>query len=478
MKDKVISADPLSRAWKFFTSVRLTVVLLLSLAVTSIIGTLVPQNESPAAYVQAFGEFGFRFMDLLGIFDMYHSWWFQSLLFLLTLNVVVCSVDRLSTTGKVIFTKNPSFNISSFRRRKNKEEFTTNHAPDQLKQIFVPLISKRFGYSRIETTDTGYYLYAEKWRWSRLGVYIVHLSVLLLLIGGLIGSIFGFEGFVNIPEGDTVNRIRLRNSDELYDLPFEIRCDDFNVSFYDSGMPKEFRSRLTIFEQGKMVVQKDIIVNDPLRYKGINFFQSSYGQLPPQAQALGLPQEITLNFTSKETGTIYTKKTKIGQPIDVPEGLGQFVLKELKKSYSFRGKDLGDTLIGILTQSDGNTIEVALPLRFPSFDRMGPIFDPRRKDNLFISAADLEIPQSTTDPRYYTGLQVTMDPGVWVVYSGFILMIIGCYVTFFMSHQRVCIEITPHGTASKVSVVGISSKNKMAMQRRVKKITEILTNAV
>jgi cytochrome c biogenesis protein len=478
MNDKEISADLLSRAWQFFTSVKLTVVLLLSLAITSIIGTLIPQNESPAEYVQAFGEFGFRFMDLLGIFDMYHSWWFQCLMLMLTLNVVVCSVDRLSVMAKIIFAKNPSFNIANFRRRKNKEEFTTNYTPDELKQVFEPLISRRFGYSRTEVIDTGYYIYAEKWRWTRLGVYIVHLSVLLLLIGGLIGSIFGFEGFVNIPEGETVNRVRLRNSDQLLMLGFEIRCDDFNVSFYNTGTPKEFRSSLTILEEGQAVLQKDIIVNDPLRYKGINFFQSSYGQLPPQAQGVNLPQEITVSFTSKETGTTYKKKARIGQPIDIPENLGKFVIKELKKSYSFRGKDLGDTLMGVLTQSDGNDFEVALPLRFPSFDRMGPIFDPRRKDNVFISVADLELPQQATQPRYYTGLQVTRDPGVWVVYSGFILMIIGCYVTFFMSHQRVCVEIIPRGKASKVSVVGTSTKHKLGMQQKVKKLTQILANSV
>jgi len=478
MNDKEISADPLNSVWKFFISVRLTIVLLLSLAITSIIGTVIPQNEKPADYVQAFGEFGYRFFDLLGIFDMYHSWWFQALLLMLTVNVVVCSVDRLSTMWRVIFVKHPSINISSFRRRKNKEEFSSNHAPDQLKLLFEPLIAKRFGYSRTEATDSGHFLYAEKWRWTRLGVYIVHLSVLLLLVGGLIGSIFGFEGFVNIPEGETVNRIRLRNSNEFYPLNFEIRCDDFDVTFYANKMPKEFRSSLTILEQGKPVLQKNIIVNDPLRYKGINFFQSSYGELPPQAQALNIPPEFTLNFTLKQTGVTHPKKATIGEPIDVPDGLGKFTVTELKKSYSFRGQDLGDTLIGILVQNDGIEIEVALPLRFPSFDKMGPIFDKRRKDNVFISVTGLEFPGQSAAPQYYTGLQVTRDPGVWVVYSGFILMIIGCYVTFFMSHQRIVVDISRHGETSKVRVVGTAVKNKLAMQRKVKKIADILANSV
>ena len=84
----------INRIWKFFTSIKLTVVLLISLAATSIVGTLIPQNENPAAYIQAFGEFAFQLFSLLGLFDMYHSWWFQTLILLLTANIVVCSIDR------------------------------------------------------------------------------------------------------------------------------------------------------------------------------------------------------------------------------------------------------------------------------------------------------------------------------------------------------------------------------------------------
>ncbi|MGD2269194.1 MAG: cytochrome c biogenesis protein ResB [Desulfobacterales bacterium] len=477
MKDNEFFSDLLDSAWRFFAAVRLTIILLLSLAITSIIGTLIPQNENPADYVRAFGEFGYRFMDLLGLFDMYHSWWFQSLLLMLTINVVVCSLDRISTTWKVIFTRNPSLNISGFKRRKNKEEFTTNHAPEELKKVFEPLISKRFGYHRMDALGNGYYLYAEKRRWTRLGVYIVHMSVLLLLVGGLIGSIFGFEGFVNIAEGDTVDRIKIRNTNKWHMLGFEIRCDDFDVTFYDTGMPKEFRSSLTIMEQGQPVLQKDIIVNDPLRYKGINFFQSSYGQLPPQKKDIALPEEIPLSFKSKQTGMIYRETLKIGQAVDIPEGLGKFVIKEFRRSFSFRGKDLGETLIGTLTPADGNEVEVALPLRFPSFDRMSPIFNPSRKDTVFISVEDFKVPQQATVPKFYTGLQVTKDPGVWVVYIGFILMIIGFYITFFMSHQRIYVEITPRGNSSKITVVGTSNKNKLGMQQKVKKISDLLADS-
>jgi len=70
-------------------------------------------------------------------------------------------------------------------------------------------------------------------------------------------------------------------------------------------------------------------------------------------------------------------------------------------------------------------------------------------------------------PRFYTGLQVNRDPGVWVVYCGFILMIIGCYTTFFTSHQQICIELVQTGKKTEVIVAGTANKNKSGMQTRV-----------
>ncbi len=441
-----------SKLWKFFASIRLTVVLLLSLAATSIIGTVIPQNQSPADYFHNYGEFFYNFFSALNIFDMYHSWWFQILLLMLTINVIVCSLNRLSTTWKIVFVKIPPFNVSKFRTLSNKQEFTSNRSLEDLRNKYEQAASKKYGYYRAEQTDKGFCVLAEKGRWTRLGVYSVHLSVILLLLGGLLGSIFGFEGFVNIQEGETVNSIRLRKTEQIHNLDFAIRCDDFSVSFYETGAPKEFRSTLSIIEDGRSVLQKDIVVNHPLRYKGINLFQANYGMLPPE--------EITLNIMSGETGMVYKKKTKIGQPVELSEGVGTFVVKDYRNSFNFKGISLGETFIGILNRKDGNSINIMLPLNFAGFDKM-------RKGDLIFSVADY-------DNRYYTGLQVTCDPGVLVVYSGFVVMIIGCFVTFFMSHQRLCIEVVKIGSKTKVMVAGSANKNKLGMQARVKNFSRNL----
>ena len=458
MNSKQGSDEPsaIDQIWKAFASVKLTIILLLSLAVTSIIGTLIPQNEAPGAYLQSFGEVLYRIFSLLGLFDMYHSWWFRALILLLVVNIIICSIDRLKATWKIIFNRQPRFNIARYRQLKNKDEFNLNEAVAPLKDRYPPLVSRRFRYHRTEETDTGFAVYAEKGRLTRLGVYVVHLSVVILLIGGLIGSIFGFEGFVNLAPGDSASTIRLRNNNQVFPLGFEVRCDDFKVEFYDSGAPKEFRSSLVILKDGKVFKQKDIIVNDPLHFEGISFFQSSYGQLSPK--------EMILNFTSQATGMIYNHKAAIDNPVEIPENLGTFTLKKYIPQADFRGHNIGEAFMGVLTPQNGDPIEITLPLKFPSFDKM-------RKGQVFIAIADFV-------PRYYTGLQVSRDPGVWVVYTGFIMMIIGIYITFFMSHQQICVEVTALDQKSRVMVAGTSNKNKMGMQKKVTQLARQLENLI
>jgi len=453
MSNQVIVADPFSKIWSFFTSVKLTIVLLLSLATTSIIGTLIPQNEDPQAYFEAFGGVLYQLFNLLDLFDMYHSWWFQLLIVLLTTNIIVCSIDRMSSNRRILFVRNPSFNLSRFRNIKHRQKFSDVRSPQQLKDVYQNFISRGYRHCRVEATESGFAVFGEKGRWTRFGVYTVHLSVVLLLVGGLIGSFFGFDGFVNIAEGESVNQIRLRNKPQMVQLDFAIRCDDFDVSFYDTGAPKEFRSSLTVLEQGHPVLKKEIIVNDPLRYKGISFYQASYGNIASN--------EVVLSFTINETGKIYKENVKINQPVQLSENLGIFELKNFMQAAQFKGHDIGEAFSGILTPPGGDPVQITLPLRFPTFDKM-------RKGNVVIAVVEHV-------PRFYTGLQVAKDPGVWIVYSGFILIILGCYITFFMSHQQICLELTATGKKTQVIVTGTANKNKIGMQNKIDRIAEQLS---
>jgi len=472
MKKNEVSADTVQSIWKFFASLRLTLIVLLSLAVTSIIGTLIPQNETPAAYFRAYGEFVYRLFDVLDLFDMYHSWWFQVLLLLLTVNVLVCSVDRLSTTWRVIFPENPHFSADRFKRRKNRREFYVAYPPSDLRPVVAREAGRGFGRTQVQENGDGFAFFAERWRLSRLGVYIVHASVILLLVGGLIGSILGFEGFVNIPEGQTVDTIRLRGSGEVVALPFSVRCDDFSISFYESGQPKEYRSRLSILENGRQVMQKDIVVNDPLRYRGINLFQSSYGEMGQQTPTRRAvpPTEAVLIFTSRQSGMAYEKRLAFGEAFQIPEGGGSFVLESYQPQAVFMNQPIGEALVGRLTPPGSDPVEVLLPLRFANFDKM-------RKGETVISVGAVLPEAADSGPpekRFYTGLQVTKDPGVWVVYTGFVMMILGCFVTFFMAHEQICVDVAAESEGSRIAVAGTASRNRHALAAKLQKIAERL----
>ena len=139
--------------WEFFASVRLTIILLLSLAGTSIIGTLIPQNKQPMEYLQTFGEFGFRLLSALDFFDMYRSWWFRLLIMLLVLNIIICSIERLASLSKIIFVKKPHFRRTRFQKARNRSTFHDDRSPEALQALFLPVLKQKFGYTQLETTD-------------------------------------------------------------------------------------------------------------------------------------------------------------------------------------------------------------------------------------------------------------------------------------------------------------------------------------
>jgi cytochrome c biogenesis protein len=476
MQEKRLNiSDYVDSWWRFLASIKLTVVLLLFLAALSIIGTVIPQNISAQEYLRLFGIFRTQLILLLDIDNMYQSWWFQALLVMLVINIVVCSIDRLQDIWKTIFVKNPQFNLQAFRNRKSRREFQVERDAGELEEPFRRLVAKSFRYTQMVPVETGFAITAEKGRWTRLGVYAVHLSVIVMLVGGLIGSRFGFEGYVPIPEGESADTIQLHSTGLRKQLPFTIRNDAFTLEFYEgTRRPKAYRSDLTILENGQAVQQKQIAVNSPLYHQRIGIFQSSYGRIddrgPTVAPMAEAPDEIELIFRSAESGMIYTRTAHLGQPIDIPERLGTLVLERYEPDADFRGMDLGPTFFGTLTAVEGDALTVTLPYNFPRFDTM-------RGGSVIISVSNSNVGAASRQERYYTGLQVSYDPGVHVVYAGFVLMIVGCWVAFFMSHKRVVVEVTAMGKQSHVMVSGTANKNKMGFEDDLRKIIEQLTES-
>lgn len=448
----------LKRIWKFFTAVKLTVVLLVLLAATSIIGTVIPQNASPAFYFHNYGETLYKLFSVLNVFDMYNSWWFLTLLGLLAVNIVVCSIDRLKATWKIIFPEKIPFKPQRYRKLKNKTVFETSEELEKVLPAFKEVLGKKFSFVSENTTDAGVGLYAEKGRWTRIGAYVVHASILLLLAGGLIGGIVGISGNMRLDEGEKGSVINLSGKQRHHDLGFSIRCNSFDVSFYDTGMPEEFRSNLSIIKDGDEVLSSDVLVNHPLSFEGYNIYQSSYGT--------SAADNLELKIESPDSGMVYTRQVKKGERVKLPEGEGTFELTGFHPNYSFRGHAIGEAFTGILKkEGDKDGKQIVLPVKFPTFDRM-------RRGDIVFSVKDYE-------KTYYTGLQVAKDPGVPYVYIGFILMIAGCFITFFMSHQSVMVEVShKNNPVCEVSVAGTANRNSQSMKLKIEKLATQLKESI
>lgn len=437
------------KIWRFFCSVKLTVYTLVLLATTSIFGTVILQNGTQQEYQRLYGEAFSNLIKVFNLNDMYNAWWFLLLIVTLCINIVVCSIERLSITWKIIFPKKIKFNPERFRKLKNLETFTVNKDIKSLSGNYETFLSRTVGKVIKEKTDSGIVLYAEQGRWTRIGVYVIHSSILLLFIGALIGTLFGFKANMQLDEGETSNTAFIVKKRLPVNIGFSIRCNDFSIKFYDTGAPEEFRSNLTIIENGKESFTKDIIVNQPLRYKGINIFQASYGTAQPDS--------IILDIIRLSDKDVTTKSIKVGQEIQLPEDQGSFKLEGFMPHFDFRGNNLGEAFIGTITQKDGNSFQIGLPTKFPTFDKM-------RKGAFAFVVKEFE-------QKYYTGLQITKDPGIWYVYSGFILMIIGCWVTFFMSHRSYLIEIKEDkDNSSIISISGTTNRNSQGMKLKIQKI--------
>jgi cytochrome c biogenesis protein len=323
-------------------------------------------------------------------------------------------------------------------------------------------------YKRIhqKESEEGIVLYAEKGRLSHLGVYLVHLSVLIILIGSIVGSLFGFEAYVNIPEGESINKVRLRKSQVDRSLPFDVRCDRFLVEFYDNGAPKEYRSDLAFTADGKDALQGPLRVNHPITFEGITFYQASYGSMP------GNRAQISIRREGDPANA--TLEVEIERPYDLPGRGGQFMIFEARADFM----KMGPAVQMAVRPPEGEEVRFwvfknndLIKERFPGFFERFPKFNPGAYKPYLFSLESIEA-------RYYTGLQVSRDPGVLLVWTGFFLIMIGLFMTFFTSHRSVWIQIAKTKRGLDVRVAGRANKNPVGIERELDRIASKIKRKV
>jgi len=436
-------------AWRTFyealASVKLSVFLFLLLAVCSILGTLLPQGLSVEELQHRYKPSVVWWMETLSLHDLYHSGWFQILLVLLCVNLLVCSIQRFPKTLKLLQTRDDPVDPAKLLKFGSSFEITTRLPWREAQARLEGIIPGELAPLRLAPGKNGFAAVAEKGRWSPLMVYGVHFSVLLILSGALIGSFFGFKGMMNIPEGQLSDEVLLYQRRQSLLLPFQVRCDDFDVSLYDTGAPKEYRSDLVILDEGKEALRQTIRVNDPLTYRGVTFYQASYGLILKSAD---------VELTDKETGKTYTLSLPYREMVRIPGTQDQIEAIQFQQNFSRFGPAVGIVLLREgQTEPMGSWILVKMPE-----------FHGNRVQNY-------QVKITKTEEGYYTGLQVKQDPGVWIVYAGFILLLAGIGITFYTRHRKLWIWADAGGPESspvRIVVAGRTNKNAVTFEEEFK----------
>jgi cytochrome c biogenesis protein len=454
--------------WRFLSSVKLTLFLLIVLAIASILGTVIPQlpQRESLEFARGLSPGLFKLFSFINLFDMYHSLWFRVLIGCLALNLIICSMDRFPATWRQFRFRpgpdrsKPFENLPSnqtFLAEGNVED-TANHIARFIKNY----------YRKIQRKHTGdrHYFLCEKGRYSRFGVYLVHLSVLIILIGGLMGSFFGFDGYINIVEGEQIDAIEVRRRTTPLKLGFEVRCDKFTVNFYENGAPKEFRSELSFSVNGKEVEKKNLLVNHPIKFKGMTFYQSSYGKIPGNKVRL----KIVWHKNAHESVDIEAEK---GKSFPLPGDEGQFEV--LKVDANLRGM-MGPAALISIRPAKGEETRFWV---FQNWDTLQTRFPKQMLQSPMLNASSFRpytFYLQGLESKFYTGLQVNKDPGVSIVWIGCFLMVGGFFVTFFMSHRRFWVRVSSAKQGSTISIAGMSNKNPVGLQREVAHLTTILND--
>lgn len=426
------------------SSIRLTILLCILLAVVSVLGTLIPQNLAEELYAEQYGPGFGGIVTGLGLDDLYHSAGFVLLLCLLAANLVACTAKRLPGTWRSIRREPPRPMEKGFESWRCKETFFCSGTPGEIEGQLEGVVKKALGRRAREVTAVpkGRAFLAEKNRYARLGPYLAHASILLILLGALWGAFQGFKGVLQLAEGEASSEAWLRTGASRLPLGFEIRCDRFVVDHYPDGTPKDYRSEVTLLDfSGEPVRKAAIRVNHPLSHKGVTFYQSTYGSYP----------NLALDISDPATGEATRVETRLNAPFLLPGGQGDRAMvvafeenlqipEEMARITGFSRRNLGPAARLVVFNEKG----FEEPFwAFRDLPKMG-----ERKERPYrIVLKDYRM-------IAYTGLQVVKDPGTPLVWIGCTLLVIGFLMALLMDHEIVWVIGEPSDGRYQVRMAG------------------------
>jgi len=282
--------------WDLFTSIYLAIAIIITLAVSALVGSLLiqpvqtldPRLITDPLQHQAFLEFareryGFlagplapqwlrdltvHALDALGMFDIFNAGWFRVLLLVLACNVTMCTLERLEPVWRTL--REPLVRRSGhhYALARHRRSF----GPVPADALASELRSRAYRVRETRDPDGTVHVYGDRNAWARFGTIGTHLALLIFLVSGAIGTLFGFRQDLAIANGESLPVFPIGTASNI-----TVRNLGFVAEFREDGTPSDFYSDLVLVQNAREVARQRVRVNEPLSYGDLKFHQSSFG---------------------------------------------------------------------------------------------------------------------------------------------------------------------------------------------------------
>ena len=302
---------------EFFGSMNLAITILVAIAIASVIGTVLQQNQPYNDYILKFGPFWHEVFQSIGLYNVYGALWFLGLLIFLVLSTSVCVYRNAPTMLRDMQQFRLNVKEKSLRLMSNSSSWSTNKTSEEAEKTLRQFLGLKGFRTRIKEHDDHRVIAGMKGAWNRSGYIFTHVGIIVLCIGAYLDGGFGltikewtgriipetrdiradqvpatarlkpndsmaFRGSISLQEGTASNIVFLNVRDGylVQELPFRIELKDFRIEHYQSGMPKSFESDLIIHDKDHLdkPLEQTISVNHPLIYRGYAMYQASFGE--------------------------------------------------------------------------------------------------------------------------------------------------------------------------------------------------------
>ncbi len=365
--------DPLRATWRLFTNVRWAIGIIAFLALASLLGVVVPQvpagvrgdaaAEADWLAVQE-DRFGFLTdpMNHVGLFDVFHTYWFVYALGLLVVSVAVCTVSRFPSIWRAV--TSPSKRVSDAYFASARHRF--DYAPPAAGPGLEAVLRRRYAVERYQEGDT-LYLFADRFRLAQLATFVSHLALVVLLAAALVSRLSGFSNGLVIAEGASEPVfLEPTHPDQM-----QVQLVDAVGRFSLQGEPLEYRSDLVIHQGGQEAKRCTTTVNSPCSYNGYRFHQAAYFGFGADIRVRDLSSG---NVVYRETEAL--SDTLPSPRVTVRDGDGDLLLDEALVLTDVLSSDEFSYYGRVVTLEDGRVLIIGTSRTVGSDEWQLAVFEP------------------------------------------------------------------------------------------------------